>query len=61
MAIFYSTMNYLPLLPQIGKPEVLEQIAVRIVVLIVVDVMVVVEVLKANRKRALPEGAENPG
>ena len=54
-------MNYLPLLPQIGKPEVLEQIAVRIVVLIVVDVMVVVEVLKANRKRALPEGAENPG
>ena len=48
------------MLPQIGKPEVLEQIAVREEVLIVVDVKVVVKVLKANRKRALPAGAENP-
>ncbi len=61
MLTIYSARIYFPLVPQVMNPVVLEQIAVREEVRTVVDVIVVVEVLKANKKRALPAGAENPG
>jgi hypothetical protein len=58
-----QNLVYFPTPPQIGKPEMLLQIAVRLTYVVLMEIEVTVLAPKANKNRleSPPSGSENPG